>query len=150
MHTKEYQQQKQMIVASGWMVLLVLKLVLLVSQLLQAAIGNDFSALAQQPGPQGLIGISVMLCVHAQMSVLTRLIGKTWFRWLNVGLLALVTLFMLAHQQQSPGESQAATIISVAHHVIGVIITVQAVLWARSAGAERAAAASGALRGNKV
>jgi hypothetical protein len=148
MHTKEYQQQKQMIVASGWMVLLVLKLVLLVSQLLHAAIVNDFSPLATQPGPQGLIGISVMLCVHAQMSVLTRLIGRTWFRWVNVALLALVTLFIIVHQQQSAGESPAATIISVVHHVIGVIVTMQAVLWARSAGAERAAA--GALRSNKV
>ena len=137
MHTKQSIQRKQMVIAGGWIVLLLLKLVLLVAQLLLAAINNDFSALAVQPGAQGIIGISVMLCVHAQMSVLTSLIERTWFRWLNAALLTLVTLFMIMHQQQSSAASPVVSIVSIAHHVIGIILTVQAVLWARGAKAER-------------
>ncbi len=125
----------QSTLAFGWLVLLVLFLAIVLSQLMQAAINDDFTRFAQHPGQSGWVTSSILIFVYGMMALLTRLLDHRWFRWLNVILLAAVTAAMMKHQVQHMLEGMTyglTGLVDMAHHIVGVVLVVLAVRWARS------------------
>ncbi|MES2948750.1 MAG: hypothetical protein V4858_09430 [Pseudomonadota bacterium] len=124
----------QSTLALGWLVLLVLFLAIVLSQLMQAAIDDDFTRFSQHPGRNGWMSSSVLILVYGLMPLLTRLLDRRWFRWLNVVLLAAATAAMMKHQAQHMLEGMTYGLnglVDVAHHAVGVVLVFLAIRWAR-------------------
>jgi hypothetical protein len=134
MHEKE-QEKLQSILALGWAVLLILFLGIVLSQLMQAAIADDFIRFAQHPAQKGWEVSCIFIGGYGLMSVLTKMLEYVWFRWLNAALLAVVTISMLHHHVQHMMEGMIyglTALIDLAHHAIGILMTIQAIRWARA------------------
>jgi hypothetical protein len=130
----EQQKNLQHSIALGWIALAIISVMISLSSLMQAAMNTDFSDFAFHPAPRGWAVICVLFSVTMLMGVFTRIYSAVWFRWLNATLLALVTLFMLAHHLGHMAEGKVYGLfgaVDVAHHVIGFLMSFLAVRWAR-------------------
>ena len=129
-------QPIQIKLALAWLTLALLLMMLFVSMLVKAGIQTDFSEFAHHPGPEGWGALCVQFVAYLAMAALTLNSGAAWVRWLNAGLLAGATLFMLAHQLGHLREGMAyglTGVIDVAHHLLGALAALQALHWARHA-----------------
>ena len=137
----------QVRVAFGWLTLATVLLMIFVSMLVKAGIQTDFSEFARHPGPEGWGALCVQFVLYLAMAALALHNDAAWVRWLNAVLLAVATLFMLAHQvgHVRAGMVYGLTgVIDGAHHVLGALATLQAWRWAR--GARQPVAAQAAAR----
>jgi hypothetical protein len=138
-------QPIQIKLALAWLTLALVLMMLFVSMLVKAGIQTDFSEFAHHPGPEGWAALCVQFVAYLAMAALTVNSGAAWVRWLNAALLAVATLFMLAHQVGHLREGMAyglTAVIDGAHHGLGALAAWQALRWAREArgGAAQAAA----------
>jgi hypothetical protein len=138
-------QPIQIKLALAWLTLALLLMMLFVSMLVKAGIQTDFSEFAHHPGPEGWAALCVQFVAYLAMAALTVNSDAAWVRWLNAALLAVATLFMLAHQVGHLREGMVyglTVVIDGAHHVLGALAAWQALRWARHArgGAPQAAA----------
>ncbi len=127
-------QAIQIKLALAWLTLALLLMMLFVSMLVKAGIQTDFSEFAHHPGPEGWGALCVQFVAYLAMAVLTLNSDAPWLRWLNAALLAVATLFMLAHQLGHLREGMVyglTGLIDVAHHVLGALAAAQALRWAR-------------------
>jgi hypothetical protein len=128
-------QMIQVKLAFSWLALATVLLMLFVSMLVKAGIQTDFSEFAHHPGPEGWGALCVQFVLYIAMAALTMNSDAAWVRWLNAALLAVATLFMLAHQVGHVREGMAyglTAVIDGAHHVLGAVAALQALRWARS------------------
>ena len=127
-------QSIQIKLALAWLTLALLLMMLFVSMLVKAGIQTDFSEFAHHPGPEGWGALCVQFVLYLAMAALAIHSDAAWVRWLNAVLLAVATLFMLAHQVGHVREGMAyglTGVIDGAHHVLGAVATLQAWRWAR-------------------
>jgi hypothetical protein len=132
----------QVRLAFGWLMLATVLLMIFVSMLVKAGIQTDFSEFAHHPGPEGWSALCVQFVLYLAMATLVIHSDAAWVRWLNAVLLAVATLFMLAHQVGHVREGMAyglTGVIDGAHHVLGALATLQAWRWARGSGGRVAA-----------
>jgi hypothetical protein len=138
----ERERHLQTTVAQGWLVLAGLILTLMVSDLMQGAIKADFTEFAHHPGPEEWGAVCVYLSVYFVLSVSTRLVGAVWYRWASALFLALITFGTASHtvEHMLAGDKVYGiyAVVDAAHAVVGVALTVVAVLWARSKSTEQA------------
>ncbi|MES2355412.1 MAG: hypothetical protein V4568_13640 [Pseudomonadota bacterium] len=123
------------IVSMGWIISVLLQIADLVVRLSNAAILDDFSGFLFDPGEVGLKAFAVVVCVHAILILSIQLTDAIWFRWLNVILLPIFCLLFMAHQifhLISGGMVPAAHMIVTTQYLIGFVVTVYAVKWARA------------------
>lgn len=142
MQTEPTQRDLQINVAIGWLGLTLALAMVITSTLVKAAIETDFSGIVHHPGPQGWAVFCVQFFLYVSLAVISTQISAGWFRWLNTGLLALVTLYMLAHQVGHAREGVVyglTGMVDAAHHLIGIVSTWQALRWARAGAAARSA-----------
>ena len=129
-------QSIQIKLALAWLTLALLLMMLFVSMLVKAGIQTDFSEFAHHPGPEGWAALCVQFVAYLAMAALTLNSDAPWVRWLNAALLAVATLFMLAHQLGHLREGMVyglTGLIDVAHHLLGALAAAQALRWARHA-----------------
>ena len=129
-------QPIQVRVAFSWLMLATVLLMIFVSMLVKAGIQTDFSEFAHHPGPEGWGALCVQFVLYLAMAALAMHSDAAWVRWLNAVLLAVATLFMLAHQVGHVREGMVyglTGVIDGAHHVLGALATWQAWRWARGA-----------------
>ena len=127
-------QPIQIKLALAWLTLALLLMMLFVSMLVKAGIQTDFSEFAHHPGPEGWGALCVQFVAYLAMAALTLNSDAPWVRWLNAALLAVATLFMLAHQLGHLREGMVyglTGVIDGAHHVLGALAAWQAARWAR-------------------
>lgn len=129
-------QPIQIKLAQAWLTLGLLLMMLFVSMLVKAGIQTDFGEFAHHPGPEGWAALCAQFVAYLVMAALTVNSDAPWVRWLNAALLAVATLFMLAHQVGHLREGMVyglTGILDGAHHVLGGLAAWQALRWARQA-----------------
>ncbi len=133
--TKE--QEYQNFLSAGWLALLGISVMIGLSELVTALIRSSLILLASPLGQQRWGMFCIVISIYALMSVLVRLVNHIWFRWVNVALFAFAIIFGIVHQiihlMNGTFNSNSA-IVDIAHHVVGIIVLIQAVRWARSSG----------------
>ena len=132
----ERERYLQATVSQGWLVLAGLILTLMVSDLMQGAIKADFAEFAHHPGPEEWAAVCVYLSVYFVLSVSTRLVSAIWYRWANAAFFGLMTFGTARHTVEHILDGDKVYgiygVVDVAHAVVGVVLTVVAVVWARS------------------
>jgi hypothetical protein len=141
MDSEQKQRALQVNVAIGWLALSITLIMVVVSTLVKAAIHTDFSEFVHHPGPQGWAVFSVQFFAYVGLAVAAVQYSAAWFRWVHVGLLALVTLYMLLHQlghMREGWEYGWTGMVDATHHLVGVLTALQALKWARAAATQAA------------
>jgi len=65
-----------------------------------------------------------------------RLFSMNWFRWFNAGLLMLVTVLVMVHHavdaiKFASTHHDVYHVVNGTHHVVGILMSILAVRWAR-------------------
>jgi hypothetical protein len=136
MDTKQQERALQVNVAIGWIALALALMMIIISAIVKAAIETDFSQFVHHPGTQGWALFCGQFFVYVVLGVAASQHAAGWFRWVNAGLLAMVTLFMVLHQIGHMREGWVygwTALVDATHHVVGLLATLQAIRWARLA-----------------
>ena len=130
------EQNLQSILSQGWTALMLTLVMLGLTDLFLGAIRNSFFHVSIHPGIKGWVVTCIVASIYILMSVLVRLCSVRWFRWFNAGLLILVTvLFMIHHAVDAikfaSTHHDVYHVVNTTHHVVGVLMSILAVRWAR-------------------
>jgi hypothetical protein len=129
-------QRLPSILSQGWTALMLTMLMLGLTDLFLAAIRNSFFHVSIHPGIKGWVVTCICASIYILMSVLVRLCYGRRFRWFNAGLMILVTVLVMVHHvadaiRFASTHHDIYHVINTTHHVIGVLMSVLAVRWAR-------------------
>jgi hypothetical protein len=131
----EQERRLQSTVSQGWLVLAALVITLMVSDLMQGAIKADFNDFAHHPGPEEWAAICIYVSAYLALAVLTRLVDAVWYRWATAAFLAFVTFGTAQHTVEHLMDGDKVYgiygVVDLTHGVVGVVLTVVAVMWAR-------------------
>ena len=86
------------IVAQGWTAMFIVSLGNLVMDMIRTAAEGSQARWVEHFGPQGVQFVLIVLSVYAVMPMLVRTLSARWFRGVVVGVTALMTLFVGAHE----------------------------------------------------
>jgi len=120
------------IVAQGWMGMLALLLLMMLTDLTEFGMKGDFSPLLRDPGMRGLWFIVVMASVNVLVQMAVRTFEGAGFRRLTLGATVLYTLMFVGHQvtHLAKGEGfDLHTVLDVVHHALGIWASVAAYRW---------------------
>lgn len=122
----------------GWISALLLILIMFVVSLVKAAIANDFTRFAKDPGTFGLNMMIVIFAIHAVIPVALRMFKGTVFRWTMVGVAIFFLLMFVAHGLTHMFIDKMPMNIyhtlDWTHHGVMLWIIVMNIRWARAAG----------------
>jgi hypothetical protein len=120
------------IVVHGWMGMLSLLLLMMLTDLTEFGMKGDFSPLRRDPGMGGLWFIVVMVSVNVLAQIAVRTFEGKVFRRLIFGATACYTLIFVGHQVTHliKGEGfDIHTILDIVHHTLGIWASVAAYRW---------------------
>jgi len=120
------------IIVQGWMGMLSLLLLMMLTDLTELGMKGDFSPLRRDPGIGGLWFIVVMVSVNVLVQISVRTFEGSVFRRLVFGATALYTLIFVGHQVTHllAGEGfDVHTVLDVVHHTLGVWAAFAAYRW---------------------
>jgi len=107
----------------------------IVMDLVRITVMNNATQWADHLGMQGLKFIHVVMAISVLIPMLIRTFSAHWFRYAVVGVTALMTLFVGAHEvshliaaDKPFGVLHALDLV---HHVLGIWVIVAAVMWVR-------------------
>jgi hypothetical protein len=123
------------IVAQGWTIMFILFLGNIVMDMVRIAVNGGATQWAEHLGMPGVKFVLVVMAIYAVMPVLVTTISVRWFRFVVVGVTALMTLFVGAHEVSHLVASDKPFgmlhALDLTHHLVGISVIVAAVLWAR-------------------
>jgi hypothetical protein len=123
------------IIVQGWMGMLSLLLLMMLTDLTEAGMKGDFSSLLKDPGMKGLWFIVVMVSANVLVQISVRAFEGKSFRWAVFGLTAFYTLVFIGHQATHlmAGEGfDIHFILDIVHHVLGFWASMAAYRWAKA------------------
>lgn len=134
-------------IALGWVTMLMLLLVTLLTMIVFSALDDDgFSSLRKDPGRAGLNMMSFVVAAYAMMPLLTFAIDRmraTALRWAMVAFAGANFFFLvlhhLSHWHGGDRPTLSSHMIDIAIHVVGLWLIYNSVRWARSGSAQRGA-----------
>lgn len=110
----------------------------IVMDLVRITVEGSTQEWARHLGMPGVKFILAVMTVYALLPVLVRTLAAHWFRYVVVGLTVLMSLFVGAHEVShlTAGDKPFGLLhlLDLTHHILGIWVTVAAVLWAREAG----------------
>lgn len=123
----------------GWVGMLFLLLSMLLTELIDVAIGGDFTALAshlaRDPGAAGLAVLTGMICFNVIAQMLIRTIHRRACVMRALWITLAYTLFFAIHHGAHllGGEGiRFNTLLDVTHHAVGLWAAWAAYRWAKS------------------
>lgn len=91
------ERRLQAALALGWLASAGFALATAVSQLMLAAVNNDFGEFAHHPGPDDWYPVCLWLTVFLVLGVVTVLADAAWFRWGTAVLYGALALASASH-----------------------------------------------------
>ena len=141
------------IVAQGWTAMFIVSLGNLVMDMIRTAAEGSQARWVEHFGPQGVQFVLIVLSVYAVMPMLVRTLSARWFRGVVVGVTALMTLFVGAHEvvHVAANDKPFGVIhaLDITHHILGVWTLVAAIMWARQPDYVQSSAANRAAGSQK-
>jgi hypothetical protein len=124
-------------VARGWTTLALILLAMNVVHILRQGVQGTLGDLAKDPGPGGVVFITITLTVYIVMPLAVRGSRGAAFRWASMAAAAIVTLAFIAHQVvhvwiTADEPLGIPHVLDAAHHAVGIWLTITAARWARS------------------
>jgi len=130
----------QAVLSQGWSAWTLLLLLMIALILERGGVAGPAGT-----GSMALTIFTLLGAMQVFMSVLLRVFDSNWFRWVNAGCVALITLAFAAHHVAQHtglvlngvcGASAEGVfhVVEAAHHVLGILMCVLAVRWARASG----------------
>jgi hypothetical protein len=130
----EYQQTRN-IISKGWSGMLFLLFLMMITDIVEGGIKNDFSILIKDPGVKGLWFIAIMTIMNVIIQILIQTLENKKFRWFVFGLTLLYTLFFVGHQVNHILSGEGIDIhffLDITHHFLGIWATIFAFKWAKN------------------
>lgn len=128
-------ERMRSIVAQGWTAMFLVFIANIVMDLVRILVLGVQAQWAEHMGMQGVKFILAVMSIYALMMVLVRTLSARWFRFATVGITALMTLFVGAHEvSHLMAEDKPFGLLhalDMTHHILGVWVLVAAVMWAR-------------------
>lgn len=123
------------IVAQGWTIMLIVFLANIVMDLVRTSVEGTQGKWVEHMGIGGVQFVLVLMAVYAVMPVLVAAISARWFRWTVVGISALITLFVGAHEASHLVANDKPFgllhALDITHHLVGIGVIVASSMWAR-------------------
>ena len=132
MHLEEFSLRTS--VSTAWLCWLLIVLTMGVVDLVQSAVIVDFTKFDKDPGQEGLNMLIIVMTIYALMPILVRTIDNVIFRWFVVAAAVFFTMFFIAHEVSHliigdmPWGIRHS--LDLAHHAIGIWMTIIAGKWA--------------------
>jgi hypothetical protein len=131
-------------IALGWLTIMILLLVSLVTTIVFSAFDNDsFTLLRRDPGRIGLRQMSYLVSIYALMPMLAYAIDRTRFaaaRWLLVAFASANCFYLLLHHlshwQLGERPTFGSHVVDLAISAVGLWLIYNSVRWARAASAQ--------------
>jgi hypothetical protein len=123
------------IISKGWSGMLFLLFFMMLSDLVNCGMNNDFSLLTKDPGISGLWFIAIMTMVNVCVQIAIQTFDNRIFRWVVFGLTVVYTLLFVAHQAIHIAAGEGIDIhffLDLTHHILGVWAAVFAYKWAKN------------------
>jgi hypothetical protein len=120
------------IVVQGWMGMLSLLLLMMLTDLTEFGMKGDFSPLLRDPGRAGLWFIVVMVSGNVLVQMAVRTFEGGVFRRLIFGATVLYALIFVGHQVTHLAQGEGFdihTVLDIVHHTLGVWASVAAYRW---------------------
>ena len=128
-------ERMRSIVAQGWLAMFMVFLANIVMDLVRILITGTQAQWAEHMGMQGVKFILVVMAVYAVMPVLIRTLSARWFRGTVIGITALMSLFVGAHEvshlMASDKPFGPLHALDITHHLLGIWVLVAAIAWFR-------------------
>lgn len=129
----EYPQTRN-IIAKGWSGMLFLLFLMMITDIVECGIKNDFSFLTKDPGSKGLWFIVIMTIINVSIQILVQTFESKKFRWFVFSLTLLYTLFFIGHQVVHLVMGEGIDIhffLDITHHLLGIWAVIFAYKWAK-------------------
>jgi hypothetical protein len=128
-------------IALGWVSLLTLLLVMLMTMIVFSALDDDgFSALRKDPGRGGIRAMSYVVAVYALMPIFVYIADKfrsAIVRWALTAVAASSFFFLilhhLSHWHGGDRPNFNSHVIDIAIHAVGLWLVYNSARWARAA-----------------
>jgi hypothetical protein len=120
------------IVVQGWMGMLSLLLLMMLTDLTEFGMKGDFSPLLRDPGRGGLWFIVLMVSINVLVQLAVRTFEGGVFRRLIFSATVLYTLIFVGHQVAHLAQGEGFdihTVLDIVHHTLGVWASVAAYRW---------------------
>lgn len=127
--------QFRSIISKCWNGMLLLLLLMMITDIVECGMRNDFTFLTQDPGNNGLWFIVVMAITNICMQVSVQTFESKIFIWFVFGATLLYTLLFVMHQiiHLISGEGvDYHFYLDITHHLMGVWAAIFAFKWAKS------------------
>lgn len=129
---KEEYIQTRNIITKGWSGMLFLLLLMMITDIVECGMKNDFHFLIKDPGIIGLWIIVTVAIINVIIQIAVQTFEGKKFRWFVFILTLLYTLFFVGHQIKhlSMGEGMDVHFfLDIAHHLLGGWSTIFAYKW---------------------
>jgi hypothetical protein len=129
----EYPQTRN-IIAKGWSGMLFLLFLMMIADIVECGIKNDFSFLTKDPGSKGLWFIVIMTIINVSIQISVQTFESKKFRWFVFSLTLLYTLFFIGHQVVHLVMGEGIDIhffLDITHHLLGIWAVIFAYKWAK-------------------
>jgi hypothetical protein len=127
--------QFRSIISKCWNGMLLLLLFMMITDIVECGMRNDFTFLIQDPGKNGLWFIVVMTITNVCMQVSIQTFESKIFRWFVFGATLLYTLLFVLHRviHLISGEGfDYHFYLDATHHLMGAWAAIFAFKWAKS------------------
>jgi len=128
-------ERMRKIVAQAWTSMLVVYVGSNVMDQIRISVAGSQAEWAEHRNIHSVELVLVMMSLYAVMPVLVRTLSARWFRGAVIGVTALMTLFVGAHEISHLSASDKPFgllhALDMTHHLLGIWALVAAVIWFR-------------------
>ena len=122
------------VITKGWSGMLFVLLLMMITDLIECGMKNDFSLLLKDPGISGLYLIVIMAITNVIVQISVFTFENKIFKWTVFVLSMLYTLLFVAHQVDHLMAGEGIDMhffLDITHHLLGIWTTIYAYKWAR-------------------
>jgi len=128
-------ERMQALVAQGWTSMFIVFLANIVMDLVRIFISGTQAQWLDHMGMPGVRFVLVVMAVYAIVPVVVRAVSARWLRSAVLGLTALMTLFVGAHEVSHlmTGDKPFGPLhaLDLAHHLLGIATVCAGIAWIR-------------------
>jgi hypothetical protein len=120
------------IIIKGWSGMLFLLLLMMITDLVECGMKNDFTLLLRDPGISGLNFIVIMTVTNVLVQIALLTFENKKFKWFVFVLTLLYTLVFIGHQANHLIAGEGIDIhffLDLTHHLLGIWATIFAFRW---------------------
>jgi hypothetical protein len=123
------------IVAQGWVLMFLVLICIFLTEFATSVIQDDLSMFRSREGEEALKAMVLLMLLHAFVPMLVCALNASWFRWTVVGITGVLAVLMLAHEivHLVTGTKPFGIfhLLDIAHHGLGIWVTLIAIRWAK-------------------